>query len=457
MRRNKRKTTKMSLLMMLLLLGIGFAALTANLKINGTVDVLKANWDVHFENVQIKTGSVTATTVPTSDDETTTEMTYAVSFAQPGDFYEFTVDIVNDGSMDAMVDVVTNKVYSSDGETEITIPNYLKSSVTYNDGVEIKPNQLLAKETSEKIKVRVEYRTDIDSSDLPSSADTIIFKFSGTYKQKDGNAKPVRVDFSTASWNEITTAYENNPSSLQQSMLNGTTKEVQLDLDNDGTSETTGHLRIANISTPAECSTPGFSQTACGLVIEFADVITEHTMNPWNNSGDSIGDGNRGGWEYSDMRAYINSGKYLEGTENEVDYSKSGIYNALPKEIKSRIIDTTVVSGYGYKDSANFTTTDKLYLLSSHEVWVDVDGNVSSGIDYYDKAYNNTRQLDYYEAKRVTTINYYEAAKMPGAWWLRTSDSYYSNGFFGVYFRGDWYGYPSSNGGIGVSPAFRIG
>ena len=195
MRRNKRKTTKMSLLMMLLLLGIGFAALTANLKINGTVDVSKASWDVHFENVSITEGSVTATTVPTSDDETTTEMTYAVNFTKPGDFYEFTVDIVNDGSIDAMVDLVTNKVYSSDGETEITLPNYLKSSVTYDDGLKILPNQLLEKQTSEKIKVRVEFRTDIDSSDLPSTADTIVFKFKGDFKQADDGAEPVRLEW----------------------------------------------------------------------------------------------------------------------------------------------------------------------------------------------------------------------------------------------------------------------
>lgn len=33
-------------------------------------------------------------------------------------------------------------------------------------------------------------------------------------------------------------------------------------------------LRIANTSTPSECSTSGFSQTACGFVLEFADIIT---------------------------------------------------------------------------------------------------------------------------------------------------------------------------------------
>ena len=189
-------------------------------------------------------------------------------------------------------------------------------------------------------------------------------------------------------------------------MLNGTTKEVQLDLDNDGTSETTGHLRIANISSPAECSTPGFSQTACGLVLEFADVITTHRMNPYDNSGRSNGDGNRGGWEYSEMRTYVNT----------------DIYNALPTSLKNAIINTTVVSGHGSNDTTNFTTVDKLYLLSTHEVWEDADNSV---IDYYDKSYNNTRQLDYYAGQNVTTSSYSGAIKQNNGsnsdWWLRSA------------------------------------
>ena len=453
MRRNKRKTIKMSLLMLILLLGIGFAALTANLKINGTVDVTSSSWDVHFENVQITTGSVTATTVPTSDDATTTEMTYAVNFTKPGDFYEFTTDVVNDGSIDAMVDVVTNKVYSSDGETERTLPEYLKSSVTYDDGLEILPNQLLEKQTSEKIKVRVEFRTDIDSSDLPSTADTIVFKFSGTYKQKNDSAIPIRVDFSTASWDDIINAYSNNPSSLKKSMEDGATKEVQLDLDGDGTPDKTSLLRIANLSTPAECSTEGFSQSACGLVIEFADTITSHRMNPSTSAG---------GWENSDMRAYINSGKYLEGTENEIDYSTSGIYNALPQELKSRIIDTKVVSGHGPNDSKNFTTTDKLYLLSISEIWEEQDDDPTTGLDYIDTAYNQTRQLDYYKSKGTKTswpecqaaIKQYNGENVQ--WWTRSAELSWNAVFMGANYSGqlvEAYTYRTDF----VSPAFRIG
>ena len=448
--RSRRNKKYLYVLILFLALGIGFAALAANLKINGTVNIDSASWDVHFENVQITQGSVTANPAPTSNNVDTTEMTYTVNFTKPGDFYEFTVDIANDGSIDAMINLVSNTTYEQDGTTPKNLPDYLRSSVTYDDGVQIKQNQELLHNTSETIKVRIEYRTDIDTSDLPDTADTVVFKFSGDYKQKDDTAIPVRVDFSTASWNDITTAYTSNPSSLLPSMKAGTTKEVQLDLDNDDTAETTVHLRIANLSTPIECSTQGYSQSACGLVIEFAEAITPHRMNQYTDASVE-GDGNKGGWEYSDMRAYLNSTTYAY--EN-IDYSASGIFNSLPSDLRNKIINTTVVSGHGSRDSANFTTTDKLYLLSAKELW-------GSDMEGFDLAANLTRQLDYYHEKGVSPDNYSEAIKQnivdrfSTDWWLRSAASTTKNRFLSVYINGS-FSYKGSSNDYGISPAFRI-
>ena len=196
MKRNRKQNIRLLALILILLLGIGFAALAANLKIDGTLNVSRTSWDVHFENVNITTGSVTANPAPTSDNTTTTEMTYTINFTKPGDFFEFTVDMVNDGTIDAMVDVVSNKTYLSNGTTEITLPTYLTNTVTYEDGTPILQNQKLDYNTSEKIKVRVEFRQDITAADLPSSGDTsIVFKFKGDYKQADENAQKVRPDW----------------------------------------------------------------------------------------------------------------------------------------------------------------------------------------------------------------------------------------------------------------------
>jgi hypothetical protein len=196
-------------------------------------------------------------------------------------------------------------------------------------------------------------------------------------------------------------------------------------------------LRIANCTKPTECSTEGFSQTACGVVLEFVDIIAPHIMNSTNTNVD--------GWPASSMETYVNN----------------DIYNALPSVIQNAIIDTTVVSGHGSTTGeTNFTSTNKLYLLSTHEVWEDVDENTSSGIDYYDTAYHNTRQLDYYKGLNVTTSNYSSTIKKDGIsnsyWWLRSAYSNDTYAFNGVYYYGGW-SYSNANNTGGVSPAFRIG
>ena len=85
------------------------------------------------------------------------------------------------------------------------------------------------------------------------------------------------VSFSTDSWETIVNAVKNNNISKYKV---GDTKTI--DMGTYGTHT----LRIANTSTPSECSTAGFSQTACGFVLEFADIITTHTMNnPATNVG----------------------------------------------------------------------------------------------------------------------------------------------------------------------------
>ena len=188
-------------------------------------------------------------------------------------------------------------------------------------------------------------------------------------------------------------------------------------------------LRIANTSTPSECSGTGFSQSACGFVLEFADVITTHKM---NESGRSTG-----GWPASEMYTFINT----------------DLYNALPSDLRSSIIDTTVVSGYGTDDTANFVSTDKLYLLSGTELYMDFSTTSDTAMDL-------TRTLDYYKNIGVTESNCSEVIKKNGTsasfWWLRTASSWTNYFFIFVFNDGSWNG-DSAGSTYGVSPAFRIG
>ena len=186
-------------------------------------------------------------------------------------------------------------------------------------------------------------------------------------------------------------------------------------------------IRVSNTTTPSECSNTNFSQSACGFVLEFEDIITTHVINTTSS--------NKNGWPASSMRTFVNN----------------DIYNALPADLRNGIINTTTISSHGSSDSANFLSTDKLYLLATAELY-------ENGEDI-DTAKNLTRQLDYYKSIGVTINSYSGAIKKSGTtatdWWLR---SFYKTNNQHVYsvLRTGRVAHSMASLSIGVSPAFRI-
>ena len=173
---------KIILILLVVCLGIGYSYLNTELNINGTANINSANWDVHWANVQVISGSVSASS-PTISNQTT--VNYSVTLNTPGDYYEFTVDAVNGGSIDAMIDTIDSKL---NGATITTLPDYLNYTVTYEDGVELQANHLLAANTTEKYKLRIEYRDDIELNQIPATDQTLSLSFTVTYRQANDNA-----------------------------------------------------------------------------------------------------------------------------------------------------------------------------------------------------------------------------------------------------------------------------
>lgn len=244
---------------------------------------------------------------------------------------------------------------------------------------------------------------------------------SGYFTNKDFNV----VSFNSDSWETIVSAVKNGEACKYNV---GDTKEINL-----GSTYGTHTVRIANKSAPSSCNSSSFSQTACGFVIEFEDVILQSVMNDTRT--------NIGGWPVTKMRTFLNN----------------DIYNSLPSSLKNGIINTTVISGYGSVDTSNFTSTDKLYLFAPKEIYTDWTVEKRS---YGDKAINITRTLDYYSGLNVTTSNYSGAIKKKrnnaDNWWLRNACYNYNANFYIVRYDGVF-----STGvaeyTYGVSPAFRIG
>ena len=183
-------------------------------------------------------------------------------------------------------------------------------------------------------------------------------------------------------------------------------------------------IRLSNLTS---CDGSLQSKSGCGVVLEFTDVIIAKSMNSPNS--------NVGGWPATKLRKYLNN----------------DIYNALPEELKQGILNTTVISGHGATEGEeNFTSIDKLYLLSPAEIW-------SQGVPY-DTAQNSTRQLDYYKNLGVRHgVNTYTKKQQNGTnswWWLRTGYSNFT-AFDSVSPDGALIGHASAHT-WGISPVFKV-
>ena len=262
----------------------------------------------------------------------------------------------------------------------------------------------------------------------------------------------LQTNFAEDSWSKIKTNLQKDKTSYDSDLIAGTTKDVWVDLNANGIKEDSElfAVRLANTSTPNECKDENFSQSACGVVIEFADIISKHVF---NNGKGNVNYTNEGGWPAIDTTDSIYT--YINGEGNS-------IYNLLEKEVRDLIIPTKTISGHGNQEGAqNYISIDKLYLFSTTEVWP--PGEIAGIYNDIrnDSALSVTRLLDYYEknsAKANDSFNNAARKKYNGDttnWWLRTAQSESNKNFYNVNPNGLWYNI-YSNYNFGVSPAFRI-
>lgn len=345
---------------------------------------------------------------------------------KPGDIITKTVYVANTGTLDAVYNLIWQELTNEITNDEILIEGICTRLNSTTEEVDGTCNGVDSSSIGENI---IKKRITVEPNIIHKYDLTITFKdtngdqnynqgkkFSGVLGVEE--YKPTQ--FEKDSWTTIATNVRNG--NISNYNL-GDTKEVVL----EGLGK--HNVRIANTSTPSECSTEGFSQTACGFVLEFEDIITNRDMNSTKT--------NDGGWPASAMYTYVNT----------------DLYNILPTDLKNVIIDTTVVSGHGSSNDNNLTSIDKLYLLAPSEIYSDWSSN---GI--YDSASDTTRQLDFYFKKNVSiSLNNQSASKYNDYWWLRTAHSKNNINFFRVNNNGGpWYNCSSTELN-GVSPAFRIG
>lgn len=200
MRRNKKRDKIFLLLILLLGITVGFAALATTLKINGNATITKNTWSVYWEPTSVAVtqgskGSTTPTVTNGTDGSINTKVTWSVNFELPGDFYEFTVDAANAGTLDAMINLITET-------TPQGLPNYISYSVKYDDGTTPRQYHILPKgtksgntitPTTEKYKVRIEFLDTITPTQMnaiPEDGLSYDFEYEVKYGQADEHAIP---------------------------------------------------------------------------------------------------------------------------------------------------------------------------------------------------------------------------------------------------------------------------
>ena len=421
-----KKTLQIVLIVLVavLTLGIGYASISAiNLIINGnaTANPNDTNFKVKFLKETGVTPKITSEDGGAGDIDVTSDTT--ATFNITG------LDAVGESAIANFK--VKNESNNVGAEISLSVTNsnseYFKVTETIQD------NKLQAgEETTATVKVEM-IKTPINNAVTTSITATLI----ATPLENDsatGGSPSSKVagdpeSFTTDSWATIQKAVQNNNTSVYNV---GDTKSVTINGNNY-------MVRIANKTTAQNCSDTNYSETACGFVVEFADIVEQRAMNSTNT--------NVGG--YPATLVY--------------DYLKNTLYGQLPSDLQAAIKPTRVISGHGSDDADNFTTTDNLYLLSSEEVY-GIDGG---GKNFYDTAYGTSHQLEYYSNNGVTySTNSWSGTNLDKAikqynssnswWWLRPASSSSGSLFSSVNNNGDWSGYYAINA-VGVAPAFRIG
>lgn len=192
---NKINNKRNVIIVLLLLISIGFAYLSTNLNIIGASIVHSNTWQVIWDDtsVDVISGSVTANT-PTIDSNKTT-VSYDITLNSPGDYYEFSVDAFNNGSINAMVSLITF-TYKENNST-VTLPSCIKHTVKYADGRDVELKDLLEAGQKQKYYINIEYDRDVTSSNMITTNRVFTVTVKIDYEQADNTAVAKEINSNT--------------------------------------------------------------------------------------------------------------------------------------------------------------------------------------------------------------------------------------------------------------------
>ena len=179
-------TKKKNILLGVLIVGVvamtvAFAALSTNLRINGSANVAATSWNIHFYNwqkvdlAQGTTGHTNTASSPAVNQLSTSDSTNItkvegvnVTLNQPGDIAKYTFEIVNDGSITARLSNFEANLTPSSNVIGYEVKCFESNTRT---GTEVEYNSTLAPNGIAYCYLQVEYN-DVTNSHTPGTTQT---------------------------------------------------------------------------------------------------------------------------------------------------------------------------------------------------------------------------------------------------------------------------------------------
>ena len=192
MKKNNTSLYLAAIFAVALLVGVGYAALSATLKINGQTTINKASWDVHFED--ITTNDTSAIKFYKSDDAylsqpltsitntSSTTFSYKMNLSAPDPTmdttHDITAKIVNKGTIDAKVSSASLPTGSSftpvSPANAYSISMFVTVNCSYSDGTLIKTGDVIKAGASKTITCKHHYKSPSELTTEALSAWTSI-------------------------------------------------------------------------------------------------------------------------------------------------------------------------------------------------------------------------------------------------------------------------------------------
>ena len=175
---NSKMMAIIALLIAVVGLSIGFAALQTKLTVNGTAEVTGGSkWDVKFVTSSlntVKTGTAASTTAPTLAATSLTG--FKVTLLKPGDKVTYYFQVTNAGSFAAKIDSITIGTPTCSPTAFCSNLKYTFANTTASGGTAgatVAKGDTLAVKQTKWLMLSIEYLSTATASSLPTSTVTV--------------------------------------------------------------------------------------------------------------------------------------------------------------------------------------------------------------------------------------------------------------------------------------------